>query len=165
MQSAVRSRKLEYRRRESDFSELIISSFGYSLGIGKSGITLRYKGKPIKVPPASSLKHITILSDGVSISSNAIGYCMQNQIPIDFFDRQNKHVGSIVSPHFLQTTLWDAQHKLSDERSFDIGRRIIIGKLSNQVNLIKYYSKYHKEESVVATEVVRSEEHTSELQS
>ena len=79
---------------------------------------------------------------------------MQNQIPIDFFDRQNKHVGSIVSPHFLQTTLWDAQHKLSDERSFDIGRRIIIGKLSNQVNLIKYYSKYHKEESVVATEVV-----------
>lgn len=140
----IRARKLEYQHREGDNSELVVASFGYFIGVSNRGITLRRKGVQIPVPPSIVLKHITILSDGVSISSNAIAFCMVKNIPIDFFDSHSLHIASIVSPKFLQTTHWDMQSRLSLEKRVLIAKKIIVGKLRNQLNLIKYFHKYHK---------------------
>ncbi len=96
------------------------------------------------VPPSSALKHITILSDGVTISSNAIDYCMDKGIPIDFFDRSNRHIASIISPKYLHTSNWNMQNNLPTEQKIHIAQKIIEGKLKNQMNLIKYFHKYHK---------------------
>ena len=123
---------------------MVVASFGYFIGVSNRGITLRRKGVQIPVPPSIVLKHITILSDGVSISSNAIAFCMVKNIPIDFFDSHSLHIASIVSPKFLQTTHWDMQSRLSLEKRVLIAKKIIVGKLRNQLNLIKYFHKYHK---------------------
>lgn len=143
-QKLIRARKLEYQRREGDNSELVVSSFGYFIGLSNRGITLKRKGERIPIPPSSALKHITIMSNGVSISSNAISYCMEKGIPIDFFSGYNTHIASIISPKFLQTTLWPVQAALDLEKRTYIGKKIIQGKLRNQLNLIKYFHKYHK---------------------
>ncbi len=105
---------------------------------------MRKKGTAIPIPPSSALKHITILSDGVTISSNAIRFCMSKGIPIDFFDKGCQHLASITSPKYLQTTNWDSQKLLSTEKRLHISKKIIEGKLKNQINLIKYFHKYHK---------------------
>ncbi len=140
----IRSRKLEYQRRESDNSELVVASHGYFIGKSNRGITLRKKGTPQPVPSSSALKHITILSEGVTISSNAITFCMDKGIPIDFFDRHNQHIASIISPKYLQTTKWNSQNNMQPEKKIIIAKKIIEGKLKNQINLIKYFHKYHK---------------------
>ncbi len=141
----INSRKLEYQRREADNSELVISSYGYYLGLSDNGISIRRKGVKVASPPSAALKHITILSEGVSLSSNVISYCMARNIPIDFFDIKNNHIASIVSPRFLQTTLWNVQCNLSPEKQCNIAKKIIDGKLRNQLNLVKYFHKYHKD--------------------
>ena len=140
----IASRKREYQRRESENSELIVNTPGCFLGLSGRGITLRKNGQPVRIPPSAALKHITIMSQGVSMSSNLIGYCMENDIAIDFFDFGSKHIGSILAPKYMFTAMWKDQVLLDESRRNEIGRRIIMGKVKNQSSLAKYFNKYHK---------------------
>ena len=49
------------------------------------------------------------------------------------------------NPVFLDVTLWNKQVELPLEQKIKLATQIIIGKLKNQLNLIKYYHKYHKD--------------------
>lgn len=147
-QRAIASRKREYQRLESENSELAIASPGCFIGLSGRGLTLRKNGQPVKIPPTAALKHISILSQGVSISSNAIAFCMESGITIDFFNTHTQHLASILSPKFMLTSLWKVQAELSSEINCRIGQRIILGKVKNQYSLAKYFNKYHKKVGV-----------------
>lgn len=142
-QKLIQSRKTEYRRRESENSELIVSSYGYYIGASANGLTVKKTGNKLPLPHAANIKHIVIMSDGVSISSNAVKYCIDRNIPIDFFDAKFNFVASLLSPKYIQTTLWIPQASMSTEKRMNLARKIITGKLKNQLNLIKYFHKYH----------------------
>ncbi len=96
------------------------------------------------MPPTQNLSHITVLCNGVSISSNAIGYCMQQHIPVDFFNSSGQHVASLLSSSFMHTSLWQQQATMTESQRMELAKRIIYGKIKNQLNLIKYFHKYHK---------------------
>ena len=51
----------------------------------------------------------------------------------------------------METTLWQKQAAMTDEDRMNLAKRIIEGKLRNQLNLIKYYHKYHKNRFDVLT--------------
>ncbi len=146
----IASRKLEYRRREMENTEIIVSSPGYFIGLSNRGVTLRKNGQPLRVPPASALRYITIMSDGVTLSSNLIKFCMEKGVPIDFFDRHSNHIASVLSPIFMQSSLWEAQRMLPLSDRIRLAERIIVGKIKNQMNLCKYFNKYHKTVGVEA---------------
>lgn len=143
----IRQRKNEYRKLENDTSELIIDSYGTYIGIGNKGITIKTFGKKRSMPPTGNLQHITVIGEGVSISSNAIGYCMQNRIGIDFFSSTGEHHGSILSDSYISTSLWDNQNQMTINSKMKLAAIIITGKIKNQINLIKYFHKYHKNTS------------------
>ena len=143
----IQQRKNEYRQRENETSELVINSFGTFIGTNNKGITVKVMGKKQTVPNVNNLQHITILCDGVSISSNALAYCMERHIGIDFFTPTGKHIGSFLSARFLHTSLWSKQNNLNLENKSLLAAHIINGKIKNQTNLIKYFHKYHKESS------------------
>lgn len=143
----ISRRKKEYRQRENESTELVIHTYGTFIGVDHKGIKLKIMGKRRLVPPLSNLQHITVLCDGVSISSNALSYCMQKHIGIDFFSPVGKHVGSFLAPAFMHTSLWMKQAALSLEAKSRLAINLIIGKLKNQMNLIKYFHKYHKDGS------------------
>ena len=142
-------RKREYRKKENEATELIIDSYGTYIGVSNKGITLKIYGKQQEMPPTRNLSHITVLCNGVSISSNAIGYCMQQHIPVDFFNSSGHHVASILSSSFMHTSLWQQQAMMTYSQRMSLAKRIIYGKVKNQLNLIKYYHKYHKASSGV----------------
>ena len=54
-------------------------------------------------------------------------------------------MGTVLNPVFLDGTLWNKQVELPLEQKIKLATQIIIGKLKNQLNLIKYYHKYHKD--------------------
>lgn len=143
----IAQRKKEYRQKENEASELIISGYGTSIGVSNKGITLKTMGKKRALPTTANLQHITVLSDGVSISSNALAYCMQKRIGIDFFNSTGKHTGSFLSAAFLHTSLWNKQANLPPESKSRLAAGIINGKVRNQMNLVKYFHKYHKDTS------------------
>lgn len=140
----VLKRKHEYRKLEEANSELVIARPGMALGLAKNRVTLKENGLLVSSIPTGNLKHVSILSDGVSLSSNVIRYVIENKIPLDIFSGNGKHIGSFLSASSFQCTLWQQQALCSLERRSRLGAYLIEGKLTNQLNLIKYFHKYHK---------------------
>lgn len=117
---------------------------GTFIGLTNRGVTVREKGRVLSQQNVQSLSHIVVIGKGISLSSNLLEYCMTNKLPIDFFDGHGTHIGSFLSPKFMEGTLWKKQALASDEFRGRIALDIITGKLKNQFNLIKYFHKYHK---------------------
>lgn len=112
--------------------------------------------KQADIPPTQNLKHITVISNGVSISSNAVGYCMDNQIAVDFFSPTGQHQGSILSNAFMSCSHWHRQVMMSRIKRCELAKKIISGKLKNQLNLVKYFHKYHKKQNMNLNETFDS---------
>lgn len=140
----IEKRKNEYRQKEAEGAELIVSTPGTFIGVTQKGLSIKIYGKLQSFVSSPNLGHIVIITSGVSLSGNAIGYCMEQKIPIDFFDNRGKFCASILSPHFLQTSLWEQQAVMSPAKKVALAVKIIEAKIRNQLNLIKYYHKYHK---------------------
>lgn len=144
IQKIVRARKSEYRRKEASMSELLVNKPGTFIGLTNRGVTIREKGKVLGQQNVQSLSHIVVIGKGISLSSNLLEYCMNNKLPIDFFDSHGIHIGSFLSPGFMEDTLWKKQALASSEFRGRLALDIITGKLKNQFNLIKYFHKYHR---------------------
>lgn len=78
------------------------------------------------------------------MSSNLVSFCMSRKIPIDFFDHQGTHIGTVISSKFIQNTLWMKQSMAGASFKNTISLSIIEGKIKNQYALLKYFHKYHK---------------------
>ena len=79
------------------------------IGLTSRGVTVSQKGKVIAQHHPDNLSQIVITGQGVSMSSNLISFCLNRKIPIDFFDTQGTHLGSIINSKYMQNTLWAKQ--------------------------------------------------------
>ena len=140
----VLKRKHEYRKLEEANAELVITRPGLSVGLARDRVTMKQNGAVLSSVPTGNLKHISILSDGVSLSSNIIRFAVENKIPIDIFSGKGKHLGSFLSVGSLQCETWQEQVLCPQEKRNRLGAVLIEGKLTNQLNLVKYFHKYHK---------------------
>lgn len=140
----ILKRKQEYIRKESENSELVIAKPGAVIGLSKKGVSIKIQGKVLKTCSISNLKHVTILSSGASMSSNFLYSMLKNKIPVDIFSFEGGHMGSFISAASSQCQLWQSQALASTTTRNTLAAIIIDGKLTNQLNLIKYYHKYHK---------------------
>lgn len=140
----IKQKKREYQKLENAGAELVVSTPGCSIGATYKGVVVRKQGKIVNKASAA-LKHITVVGKGVSVSSNALMYCMQHKIPIDFFNNRGVQYASVLSPQFIDDALWRKQAQLPLERKVRLASAIIVGKMKNQLNLVKYYHKYHKD--------------------
>ena len=140
----INQRKREYRKIEAEASGLLVTKPGCFIGLTSRGISIKEKGKLISSHQIGNLTNIIILGNGISLSSNLVSYCMKNKIPVDFFDQQGTHIGSLLSPKYMESTLWNAQSFLNMEQRHTLALAVIIGKVKNQLGLLKYYHKYHK---------------------
>lgn len=126
---------------------MVIYTPGSFVGTSSKGITVRSKGEILNKKPTHALKHLTVVGQGTVVSSNAIAYCMEHKIPVDFFDNRGKHYATIAAPVMIDSSLWQRQSLLPLDNKIALASRIISGKLRNQRNLVKYYHKYHKDKS------------------
>ena len=140
----IQERKKEFRRLETETSGLLVNKPGTFIGLTSRGITASYKGKIIAQHHKDNLSQIVVTGQGVSMSSNLIDFCLTNKIPIDFFDHQGTHLGSVLNARFMQDTLWSKQNEVDEELRSTLSLNIITGKIKNQFGLLKYFHKYHK---------------------
>ena len=143
-QKIINERKREFRRKEVETSGLLVNKPGTFIGLTNRGITVSQKGKVIAHYHPDNLSQIVITGQGVSFSSNLLSFCMSRKIPIDFFDYQGTHLGSVITSKYLQNTLWAKQAGIDDVQKHAIAYSIIEGKIKNQYALLKYFNKYHK---------------------
>lgn len=154
--SIIAKRKREYKKREIENSELIVTTPGVLVGCNSQSITVKKQGLILFKAPMSNIRHITIMSEGVLFSSNLLSHTMQNRIPVDIFSSHGKHIGTFLSPSSLQCRLWEKQSLAGTVRRNILAAAIIEGKVTNQLNLAKYFNKYHKDRDPSYNEYLES---------
>ncbi len=156
----IQQRKQEYRRREAEASGLLVNKAGTFIGLTSRGVTVSHKGHVLSQHHPDNLSQIVVTGMGVSLSSNLAAYCLSRRIPIDFFDTQGTHLGSIISARSMQNTLWREQAVAPLPLRNTVAQEIIEGKIKNQFALIKYYHKYHKSHYPILVEKMAAIEAT-----
>jgi len=158
----IRQRKLEYRKKEVEASSLLVNKPGTFIGLGNRGVTVYEKGKVIAQHHADNLSQIVVTGNGVSMSSNLLSFCMSRKIPVDFFDHQGTHIGSIVTAKYIEGSLWKKQTTAAESVRNVIALAIIEGKIKNQHGLLKYFHKYHKANDPQLADKMQAMEETVE---
>ncbi len=125
---------------------LLVGEFGVFLGLHSERLQLSRKGQTLLETPLIKLSHVLVLSSGVSVSSNAIRECCLRGIPITFLDGRGDPYATLLSPELTGTIRTRREQLLAyaDARGVHLARCFAGGKLGNQVNLLRYASKYRK---------------------
>jgi len=145
-EQAVKERKKIYEKKAMQNTHLHIEGYGIALGLRKNHIHIKEKGKSKKLFPTYNLKHISIGSQGTSVSTKLIKFCADHNIAVDFVD--NKGIAYAKIYHYQSThhRLWIKQMQIANSKlAFTIAQSIVLAKLNNQLKLIKYFSKYAKQ--------------------
>lgn len=140
----ILQRKHEYQKMEEANAELLIATPGSFLGSARGNVVVKNQGLVIATAPTANLKHITVVGEGVSFSSNLLNLLNNHKVTLDFFNHQGKHLGGFLRASSSQCELWEQQSSTEVIRRNNLAASIIEGKVVNQLYLAKYFNKYHK---------------------
>ena len=132
-------------------NQLIISEYGTYLGKRSERVSVRYRDKDREKEEHAlmDLDQIVITSRGVSMSSDLIEACTERGIEIAFLSFNGKPYAKLNSPSLTATVISRREQLAAyhDERGLEIAKQFAIGKLKNQINLIRYFGKYRKKQA------------------
>lgn len=126
---------------------LFIEQFGAFVGKTSERIVVTVKGERMAQAPLLYLQAITIASDGVSISSDAVAACCERGIPIYFVNGLGGPIGSVYADG-LNGTILTRREQL---RAYDDQRGVLLGcafagaKIENQAVTLRYFAKNRRE--------------------
>jgi group II intron reverse transcriptase/maturase/CRISPR-associated endonuclease Cas1 len=152
----VRARQDRYVREVAGRSGVVVSTPGVAVGRSGRRLVLRKDRRVVCEVPFSQLSSITVISPGVSFSSNLVRDCTSLNIPVTFFDAVGRAYAVVVNPRFQSGGLTIRQVRLHvSGHGLDLGRRIVVAKCRSQMNLIKYYNRHRSRTDPVFHERVK----------
>jgi CRISP-associated protein Cas1 len=119
-----------------------------SLRLSKPKPGSRAAGGPEQVElPFFRISEIVVASRGVTISSDLIEECCERGMRICFLSSGGQPFAMLSSPMLTATvhTRREQMAAYGDSRGLEFARAIVVGKLRNQANLLKYFGKYQKD--------------------
>ncbi|MCB0275924.1 MAG: CRISPR-associated endonuclease Cas1 [Calditrichaeota bacterium] len=141
----VRARARIYERHFAAEYDLVLNSNGTFLGKRSKRFMVRRPGHKDQYYPVNKVKHILVLSSSVTLSSAAVYLCAHNNIPIDYLDFAGKPYARLSAP---EKPAWRyGMEQLMAEKNGKgqvLAAAFVCGKIRNQLNLLKYHSKYRR---------------------
>lgn len=137
--------------------ELLVSEYGSFLGKKSERLVLKQNGKIVEEIPFHNLEQVIIDTAGASMSTDFIKECMEHGIQISFLTPSGRPYAKLVSPHLTGTVITRREQLLAyyDNRSLNLVKSFIEGKLKNQANVIKYFAKYRRKNDLDTFERLR----------
>ncbi|TEB12835.1 CRISPR-associated endonuclease Cas1 [Pelotomaculum propionicicum] len=126
--------------------ELLVTNYGSFLGKKSERLVLKENGKVVSEIPFHDLEQVIIDTPGASLSTDMIRECVEHGVQISFLTPSGKPFAKLVSPYLTGTVITRREQLMAffDERGVSLAKLFIEGKLKNQVNVLKYFSKYRK---------------------
>ncbi|MBN1830351.1 MAG: CRISPR-associated endonuclease Cas1 [Deltaproteobacteria bacterium] len=143
---AIRKKKRRVVAAAADHAQLIVQTPGCFIGKNGQRIIIRRERRTIAEIPATHLKSITVAGTGISISSDVVRLCAENDIPLLFIDPANHVLSLLAAPHSARTEIGTLQLRAADnpQQGLSLAKRFVDGKIKNQMSLMKYINKYRK---------------------
>ena len=148
-QKKVAKEKQEYLKKQIKSTELIISELGAYLGVAQGKVKVKIKGKVKAQAPINKLKRILILNKQCSISSYLIYECSKRKIDIDFIHHNNPYALLTYHHHIMPDLHMEQLRLIFSKRGLGYAKEIIMSKAKNQINLVKYYNRRRKDDSLI----------------
>ncbi|MEE1340704.1 MAG: CRISPR-associated endonuclease Cas1 [Succinivibrionaceae bacterium] len=124
---------------------LTISEYGSFLGITGERIVVKQDGAIILEKPLSRIRSISILKNGVSISSDLISACAIRGIKLFFLDWRGRIASALIGQNqHAVVALRKSQFAVidCDEQCCSLAKTIIASKIKNQRAVVRYFYKY-----------------------
>jgi len=130
--------------------DLIADEFGSHIGKYSGRLKVTKKKEVLAQAPLLHLESVTIASNGVSISADAVRACTERGIPIHFLSGTGNPYASLYSAGLTGTVLTRRAQLAAyrDMRGVKLAVAFAGGKIENQSRLLKYVAKYRKETDV-----------------
>lgn len=122
---------------------LIANEFGTHIGKYSKRLKITRKGETLSQAPLLHLETVTILSSGVSISSDALQACTERGIPVRFFDPVGTPYASIYAAGLAATVITRREQlrAYDDARGAQLGAVFVAGKIKNQSATLRYLAR------------------------
>jgi CRISPR-associated protein Cas1 len=135
---------------------LVINNYGSFIGKKSERLVVKEKGKVIQEVPFFNLSQVTVTTGGASLSSDAIKMCMEYGVQINFLSSSGQPYAKISSPQLTATVQTRREQLMAylDQRGVMLARAFVAGKIKNQINTLKYFSKHRKEAKKEAYEII-----------
>ncbi len=147
-QKKMEKKKKSFLQEQIKSSEIVLNRFGLYVSMSKGKIVVKEYGKVIQTSPVNWVTRIIVMTKGVSLSSNLILECSKRKIDIDFIDK-SKPYAQITYFENVSNELHLKQLDLKNsKKGLGIAKAIIKAKMKNQINLVKYYSRYREREDI-----------------
>lgn len=126
---------------------LIINNYGSFIGKKSERLVIKESGKVVREVPFFDLSQVTVTTGGASLSSDAIKMCMEYGVQINFLSGNGQPYAKISSPQLTATVQTRREQLMAylDQRGVELARIFVAGKIKNQINTLKYFSKHRKE--------------------
>nr|WP_290668288.1 CRISPR-associated endonuclease Cas1 [Ardenticatena sp.] len=128
---------------------LLVDEFGTYVGkySGRLRVTRPKTNEKLIEAPLIHLEAVCIMSNGVSLSSDAVRACAERGIPIYFLSGSGRAYAMLYSAQ-LTGTVATRRAQLAAYESplgLHLARTFALGKVRNQVNLLRYFAKNYRE--------------------
>jgi group II intron reverse transcriptase/maturase/CRISPR-associated endonuclease Cas1 len=142
----IRRKKREYLQKAAEAKELLITTPGVFLGKAMGKVVVKQRGNKLMEAPWAQVDNITIMSRGVTLSSDALYQCARNGVVIHLLDQRGRPYLQLMQSRGLSAELGLAQLKAyENDKGAYLARAFVSGKIRNQINLIKYFAKYERQ--------------------
>ncbi len=126
---------------------LVADTFGSHIGKYQGRLKVTQGGETLAQAPIMHLERVLVTNKGVSVSAETIRACTEKGIPIHFMSSHGTPYASLysagltgtVSTRRAQLTAFDSP------RGVELALAIVLAKIQNQGNFLKYVGKYRKE--------------------
>lgn len=140
-------------------SHLILSEPGLHVGKhrGRLRVTRVKSGEKLLDAPLVHLESVLIIGRGISMSSNAVHECVDRGIPIYFVSTTGKPYGTVYSSRMVGTVQTRRQqlYAYDDQRGRHLAHAFALGKVRNQIALVRYALRYKEEQDPDAAQEIR----------
>jgi len=147
VQKTVRGAKRRHIRRLLEGAKLVINTPGVFLGKRGNRVVVRQDRQILSEALLDRLESITLLAHGTSLSSDLISHCAVQEIPICWISATGQVEAFIYSPAALKGNSCQLQQLAAAQdqhQTFALASSFVMGKVKNQLSLIKYFGKYEK---------------------
>jgi CRISPR-associated protein Cas1 len=133
--------------KTGDTSQVVLSGFGMFLSKKSERLLVRQGKTVVYEFPLFRLSEVVVASRGVSLSSDLIGELCQRGIRLSFLTNGGKPYAMLSSPMLTATVISRREQlaAIADERGVEFAKLVVVGKLTNQERLLRYFGKYLKQ--------------------
>ncbi len=142
----IRSRKRRHYRNLARTTELVLNTPGCFVGKTHQRVVVRQNRQNICEVPVPGLTGVTVASHGISLSTDVVSHCAENDIPLVFVSPRGKVVAFLTAPDSPKgsVNLLQLQALSQGAPATELAKRFAEGKIRNQISLMKYCHKYRK---------------------